>query len=130
MIPIPLADAVYHIACCQLTLKHQLIRSIKKARTNFSRETRRPLSGSSQSDGGYGSDPGSRMLTKLISSEGQRDAHGAPASTPVIITQECQIGAKKESLRRQLQAAILEDQLTFYEAEQQFGRYLVGGTEF
>ncbi|PIO65187.1 hypothetical protein TELCIR_13157 [Teladorsagia circumcincta] len=50
-------NAAYHIACCQLTLKHQLIRSIKKARTNFSRETRRPLSGSSQSDGGYGSDP-------------------------------------------------------------------------
>ncbi|XGW19891.1 hypothetical protein V3C99_003603 [Haemonchus contortus] len=50
-------DVPYHIACCQLSLKQQLIRSIKKARTNFSRETRRPLSGSSQSDGGYGSDP-------------------------------------------------------------------------
>ncbi|WKX90712.1 hypothetical protein Q1695_009507 [Nippostrongylus brasiliensis] len=50
-------DAPYHLACCQLALKQQLVRSIKKAKANFSRETRRPLSGSSQSDGGYGSDP-------------------------------------------------------------------------
>ncbi|RCN33047.1 hypothetical protein ANCCAN_21130 [Ancylostoma caninum] len=50
-------EAVYHVACCQLSLKQQLVRSIKKARSNTLRETRRPLSGSSQSDGGYGSDP-------------------------------------------------------------------------
>ncbi|KAK6730097.1 hypothetical protein RB195_006885 [Necator americanus] len=50
-------ETVYHVACCQLSLKQQLVRSIKKARTNIIRETRRPLSGSSQSDGGYGSDP-------------------------------------------------------------------------
>uniref|UniRef100_A0A1I7XQH7 DH domain-containing protein n=1 Tax=Heterorhabditis bacteriophora TaxID=37862 RepID=A0A1I7XQH7_HETBA len=49
-------DAVYEIACCQSKLKQQLIKSIKRARANFS-ENRRPLSGSSLSDGGYGSDP-------------------------------------------------------------------------
>lgn len=52
-------EVTYHIACCQLSLKQQLVRSIRKASSNFSfnKETRRPLSGSSQSDGGYGSDP-------------------------------------------------------------------------
>ncbi|KAJ1348081.1 hypothetical protein KIN20_003303 [Parelaphostrongylus tenuis] len=50
-------DTTYHLTCCQVPLKQQLVRSIKRARSNFCRETRRPLSGSSQSDGGYGSDP-------------------------------------------------------------------------
>ncbi|KHJ97625.1 hypothetical protein OESDEN_02393 [Oesophagostomum dentatum] len=50
-------ETVYQVACCQLSLKLQLVRSIRKARSNLTRETRRPLSGSSQSDGGYGSDP-------------------------------------------------------------------------
>ncbi|KIH51289.1 hypothetical protein ANCDUO_18626, partial [Ancylostoma duodenale] len=27
-------EAVYHVACCQLSLKQQLVRSIKKARSN------------------------------------------------------------------------------------------------
>ncbi|CAI5439592.1 unnamed protein product [Caenorhabditis angaria] len=46
-------NTVYNIECCQPQLKIQLIRSIKKARASFSRENHRPLSGSSQSDGGY-----------------------------------------------------------------------------
>lgn len=49
-------NAVYHIECCQAQLKQQLIKIIKKARANFVRESRRPLSGSSQSDGGYASE--------------------------------------------------------------------------
>ncbi|KJH51135.1 RhoGEF domain protein [Dictyocaulus viviparus] len=49
-------EKAYHLTCCQLSLKQQLVRSMKKARSNFCREIRRPLSGSSQSDGGYGSE--------------------------------------------------------------------------
>ncbi|CAI4223760.1 unnamed protein product [Auanema sp. JU1783] len=49
-------EAVYHLACCQQQVKQHIVKSIRKARTNFIRETRRPLSGSSQSDGGYGSE--------------------------------------------------------------------------
>ncbi|CAI2302559.1 unnamed protein product [Caenorhabditis sp. 36 PRJEB53466] len=46
-------NTVYNIECCQSQLKQHLIKNIKKARTLFSRESHRPLSGSSQSDGGY-----------------------------------------------------------------------------
>uniref|UniRef100_A0A8R1DRM7 DH domain-containing protein n=1 Tax=Caenorhabditis japonica TaxID=281687 RepID=A0A8R1DRM7_CAEJA len=46
-------NTVYHIECCQSQLKQHLIKNIKKARAAFSRESHRPLSGSSQSDGGY-----------------------------------------------------------------------------
>ncbi|EGT48462.1 hypothetical protein CAEBREN_31238 [Caenorhabditis brenneri] len=46
-------NTVYNIECCQSQLKQHLIKNIKKARAIFSRESHRPLSGSSQSDGGY-----------------------------------------------------------------------------
>ncbi|CAJ0944410.1 unnamed protein product, partial [Mesorhabditis belari] len=47
---------MYRIACCQPLLKQQLIKSIRKARTTFMKEQKRPLSGSSQSDAGYASE--------------------------------------------------------------------------
>ncbi|PAV66791.1 hypothetical protein WR25_10515 [Diploscapter pachys] len=49
-------EGVYRISCCQSQLKNQLMKSIRKARANFVKNTRRPQSGSSLSDGGYGSD--------------------------------------------------------------------------
>ncbi|CAD6184927.1 unnamed protein product [Caenorhabditis auriculariae] len=57
-------NTVYHIECCQPQLKQQLIKSVKKARANFVRESRRPLSGSSQSDGGYVSEASKEQIPR------------------------------------------------------------------
>uniref|UniRef100_A0A0M3I0W5 DH domain-containing protein n=1 Tax=Ascaris lumbricoides TaxID=6252 RepID=A0A0M3I0W5_ASCLU len=49
-------EPVYHLCCCQAEVKNQFIKSIRKAAASLAKEQRRPLSGSSQSDGGYGSE--------------------------------------------------------------------------
>ncbi|VDK44542.1 unnamed protein product [Anisakis simplex] len=49
-------EPVYHLCCCQAEVKNQFIKSIRKAAASLTKEQRRPLSGSSQSDGGYSSE--------------------------------------------------------------------------
>ncbi|VDD92842.1 unnamed protein product [Enterobius vermicularis] len=44
------------LCCCQVDVKNQFIKAVQKASTITKKDHRRPLSGSSQSDGGYGSD--------------------------------------------------------------------------
>uniref|UniRef100_A0A914BVI3 DH domain-containing protein n=1 Tax=Acrobeloides nanus TaxID=290746 RepID=A0A914BVI3_9BILA len=48
-------DFVYQIACCHPEIKMYFIKSVKKALRAYMRLKPRPISGSSQSDGGYGS---------------------------------------------------------------------------
>ncbi|KAM3721862.1 Protein still life, isoform SIF type [Dirofilaria immitis] len=49
-------EPVYHLCCCQAEIKNHFIKSIRKAAATIAKEQRRPISGSSQSDGGYSSE--------------------------------------------------------------------------
>ncbi|EFO16404.2 RhoGEF domain-containing protein [Loa loa] len=49
-------ESVYHFCCCQAEIKNHFIKSIRKAAATIAKEQRRPISGSSQSDGGYSSE--------------------------------------------------------------------------
>ncbi|VDK87623.1 unnamed protein product [Litomosoides sigmodontis] len=49
-------EPVYHLCCCQAEIKNHFIKSIRKAAASIAKEQRRPISGSSQSDGGYSSE--------------------------------------------------------------------------
>ncbi|TKR93772.1 hypothetical protein L596_008170 [Steinernema carpocapsae] len=51
-------DIVYHLACCQAEIKTQFLKSVRKAAQNrrVEESAKRPVSGSSHSDGGYGSE--------------------------------------------------------------------------
>ncbi|KAK0425466.1 hypothetical protein QR680_009217 [Steinernema hermaphroditum] len=52
-----LDGTVYHLACCQAEIKVQFLKSVRKAAQTYRKtETKRPVSGSSHSDGGYGSE--------------------------------------------------------------------------
>uniref|UniRef100_A0A1I8ABN7 PDZ domain-containing protein n=1 Tax=Steinernema glaseri TaxID=37863 RepID=A0A1I8ABN7_9BILA len=52
----PPDDTVYHLACCQAEIKAQFLKSVRKAAQSCRKTARRPVSGSSHSDGGYGSE--------------------------------------------------------------------------
>uniref|UniRef100_A0A1I8EKI1 DH domain-containing protein n=1 Tax=Wuchereria bancrofti TaxID=6293 RepID=A0A1I8EKI1_WUCBA len=49
-------ESVYHLCCCQAEIKNHFIKSVRKAAATLAKEQRRPISGSSQSDGGYSSE--------------------------------------------------------------------------
>ncbi|KAK6105761.1 RhoGEF domain family protein [Brugia pahangi] len=49
-------ESVYHLCCCQAEIKNHFIKSVRKASATLAKEQRRPISGSSQSDGGYSSE--------------------------------------------------------------------------